>query len=53
MKKIEIVAFDNGEVVKTFGPTSDFSAEKIELGLNINLNHDKYYTRQVDVEEGD
>lgn len=36
------------EVVKRMGPHSLRTAEKIERGADINLNHDDYYTQVVD-----
>ena len=31
-------------VMKEMGPYSERKAERIEDGVNINLNHDRYYT---------
>lgn len=47
---VEIVKNDeDGEqaVVKRMGPMSEWKAEKVEDGANININHDEYYTRIV------
>ena len=30
---------------RCFGPMSEHRAERVEDGVNINLNHEKYYTR--------
>lgn len=44
---IEIVEFETGNVERCFEVTnySERRREKIEAGANINLNHDKYFTR--------
>ena len=63
-KYIEVVAFKDKVVVVNFQPTfqedialrmdvtdkSERSIEKIESGVNINLNHEKYYTRVTESE---
>ena len=41
---IEIRELNNGQVVETKGPYSERRADRIDGGININLNHDKYYT---------
>lgn len=46
---VEVVAFDDGKVVKTIecrGGERD--ANKVDRGVNINNNHEKYYTRIVE-----
>jgi hypothetical protein len=48
---IEIVEYGTGEVIKRMGPKPERFADRIERGANINLNHDKYYTRQVEAEK--
>lgn len=46
---VEIVKYgDPEEVVKRMGPMSDRKADKVDSGANINLNHEKYYTRIVE-----
>ena len=47
---IEIVETETGEVVETMEATSERTAEKIERGVNINLNHEDYHTRIVEEE---
>ena len=63
-KYIEVVAFKDKVVVVNFQPTfqedialrmdvtnkSERSIEMIESGVNINLNHEKYYTRVTESE---
>jgi len=54
MKKyLEVVKSDTEEVVKSIDVTdsSDRSIEKMEIGLNINLNHGQYYTRVTEIKE--
>ena len=36
---VQIIEYDTGEVVKQFKPEGKRSAERIERGVNINLNH--------------
>lgn len=45
-KYIEIKKYDDEKVVKRLDVTdkSDRDIDRIEKGMNINLNHDKYYT---------
>lgn len=42
---IEIVETETNEVVQTIPGGSHRTAERIERGVNINLNHEKYHTR--------
>lgn len=42
--KIHVIKEDTGEVVKTLEATTKRAAERIESGLNINMNHADYYT---------
>lgn len=44
---VEIVSFATGEAVKRMKASSERQAEKLDRGVNINLNHDEYYTRIV------
>ena len=41
--KLEIIEFETGEAVKEFKGT-ERSLERVERGVNINLNHSQYYT---------
>ena len=36
------------EVASRMGPMGEHRAERVESGANINLNHEKFYTRIVD-----
>ena len=42
--KIKVIKTDTGEVVKTLEAATERAAERIDRGLNINLNHADYYT---------
>ena len=49
--RVEILRYvDDGEdeVVKTLGPMLESKAKKVEGGLNRNLDHEQYWTRQVE-----
>ena len=48
---VEIVEFGTKEIVKRIECKSERQADKVDNGANINLNHDKYYTRIVTEEE--
>lgn len=43
--RVEIVETATDEVVETVGDNAYRTAERIERGININLNHEKFYTR--------
>lgn len=45
-KYLEVKSYDNGEVVKRIDVSneSDRSIDRIERGMNINLNHKDFYT---------
>ena len=42
--KIKVIEANTGEVVKTLEATTERSAERVERGLNRNMNHPDYYT---------
>ena len=42
---VEIVCFTDGGVEKRMGPMSAHAAEKVARGVDINLNHERFYTR--------
>ena len=44
---VEIVNHETGEVVKRMGPLSPQQADKVERGAEINLNHERFFVRQV------
>lgn len=47
--RVEVVDANTDEVVKTIEAASLRTAERIEDGMNINLNHMQYFTRIVEV----
>lgn len=48
---VEIVEHSTGKVVKRFKPvSSERQADKLDRGVNINLNHERFFTR---IEKGD
>ena len=42
---VEVVEYKTDKVVKSMVVSSKRKAEKVMDGLDINLDHDKYYTR--------
>jgi hypothetical protein len=48
---VEIVETDTDKVEKRMGPHTKQMANRIEDGVNINLNHEKYFTRVVEEED--
>lgn len=48
---VEVVEYATEEVVKQLGPNSEWRANKIDDGMNINLNHERYFTRIVSESE--
>lgn len=42
---VEIVNTETREVVKRIGPMSEWRADKVEDGANINLDHERFHTR--------
>ena len=44
---VNLINSETGEVEKVFEAQTKRAAERIDDGLNINLNHDKYYTEVV------
>lgn len=43
--QIEVVHYSTGKVVKEIGQGSERSLQRMERGVNINLNHNDYFTR--------
>lgn len=48
MPKIKIIETKSGDVVETMDADNLRIAEKIERGININLNHGEYHTEITD-----
>ena len=47
---VEVVKHSEPEkVVKRMGPMPERKADKVDDGVNRNLNHEEYYTRIVEV----
>lgn len=44
---VEVVDMDTDEVVKRMGPMGEHGASKVSRGVQINLNHDRYFVRTV------
>ena len=42
--KIKVIKADTGEVVKVMEAVTERAAERVERGLNINMNHADHYT---------
>ena len=36
--------FENINIIVSFGPMTKRKAEKVEAGININLDHERFYT---------
>ena len=49
--KIQVVDAETDEIVKTLEAHNLRTAERIDDGLNINLNHMKFFTRIVEPKE--
>lgn len=47
---VRIKEIDTDEVVETMQPTSLRNANKMYGGIEINLNHDKYYVEVIPCE---
>lgn len=48
--EVQIIEVHTGEVIKRFAPQcSERAAQKLERGVQINLNHEKYVTDIVEV----
>lgn len=48
---VQIIQFEDQQVVKQMGPFTEHHAQKVDRGANINLNHEKYYTLIVNSKE--
>ena len=49
---VEIVETATDKVHRRLGPNSQARAEKVDGGVNINLDHEQYYTRIVSAGAG-
>jgi len=48
---VQVISYETDEIVKELGPMSERKADRVDNGLNINLNHERYYTWIVSEEE--
>ena len=46
--KVQIIETETGRVEKSIPCGGERAAERVERGVLINLNHDKYHTEIVD-----
>ena len=44
---VEVREFKTRQVIKRVGPMLKRKADKVQRGMDINLDHSKYYTTQV------
>lgn len=47
---VKVIKFENNEVVKEIPCSSERQADRVDDGLNINLDHEKFYTVIEEVE---
>jgi len=45
--KVVIKSYETDEIVKEINCSSERQAEKVDDGININLDHEKYYTEII------
>ena len=50
--QVEVVSYDTGEVVRTLGPMLQHKADRVDAGMQHNLDHEHYYTRVMEVPNG-
>jgi hypothetical protein len=53
MFSVNIIEIETDSLIETIPAPSERAAERIERGININLNHDKYYTEIKEQENHD
>ena len=46
--KVQIIETETGRVVESIPCDGEHAAERVERGVLININHDKYHTEIVD-----
>lgn len=51
MYKVQIKRYGTDEVVEEIKADSERAAERVDDGVNINLNHDRFYTVIVECEQ--
>lgn len=50
---VEVVEDASGKVVKRMGPMPKRKAERVDTGVRINLDHDRFSTRVVQDDQGE
>jgi hypothetical protein len=45
---VEIVEFSTDKVVKRLGPMTESKADRVQRGMDVNLDHDRFFTRTVE-----
>ena len=45
---VQVIEYATSEVVKEIPCENERSAERVERGVNINLNHDQFFTQKVE-----
>lgn len=46
--EVRVIEISTGDMVKSIDCPSQGTADKVEKGMNININYDEYYTIQVE-----
>ncbi len=41
---VQIIKYSTGQRLERFGPYSGQKAEKVDTGINVNLDHESFYT---------
>lgn len=49
--EVQIIESSTGHIVRSIPCSSERAAEKVERGVLINLNHDKYHTKSCGTEK--
>ncbi len=50
--RVEVVSYETEQVVHVVPVPAGASAEHVDRGVNINLDHERFFTRVVDTEAG-
>lgn len=49
--EVQIIESSTGRIERSIPCSSEHAAEKVERGVLINLNHDKYHTKACESEQ--
>lgn len=41
---VQIIQYKDEKVIDELGPSSESKADRVDIGVNINLNHEDFYT---------